>query len=563
MTTRSNRDPLFEEDEHSSAGSEDAEDTTPEKTDPRTLFGSLKDGLAGQDEISVLKSSFQQATLVGMLSVLLVTLVAASIFSNMTIDAMVALTAKRGSGNNNVLGLYYLKTPSSRPSLSDSDSIPRIPRVGETGESYFLRYYVVPTEVVAVGSVEPEMGSTLTDPTTSNNHSDIRAEGVRVELMSPGRRWFIIPRALVKELVETTKEDILSPMKERWAGRMGKLKDSLLPTEQSKGDDDGASLIVSSGSGTTGGASPNTIFGMYPEDDENTTKKPSEAKRQSLQAIRDNTPQLPRIPVPAGKSACPTSLFCFYKLPATVEKDGVACANYCGRCFESNAELKSAIRDYLEDPSSTSEVAKTYGWPIDNWCVSLISDFSYAFADTDFNEDISRWDTSSAVTLSHMFHNAKYFNRPLDKWDTSHVTDLSYFLAGAKSFNRDLNSWTTNRVRDMSFMFQNAVKFNGKIEQWQVSQVTNLESAFQGASSFARNIVSWKPKTSNRKNMFEGATKFERLYKDTISLAWSRGANLKSLMFGGEATSRSEVDTTQSLLHRWGIARNSTNATEA
>ena len=42
------------------------------------------------------------------------------------------------------------------------------------------------------------------------------------------------------------------------------------------------------------------------------------------------------------------------------------------KCFESQSELYDAVDAYLADKSSSSDVAATYGWPINNWCVYRI-----------------------------------------------------------------------------------------------------------------------------------------------------------------------------------------------
>lgn len=37
-------------------------------------------------------------------------------------------------------------------------------------------------------------------------------------------------------------------------------------------------------------------------------------------------------------------------------------------CFQSNTELRRAVRDYVSDSSKGSEVAQNYGVPIGTWC---------------------------------------------------------------------------------------------------------------------------------------------------------------------------------------------------
>ena len=49
------------------------------------------------------------------------------------------------------------------------------------------------------------------------------------------------------------------------------------------------------------------------------------------------------------------------------------------KSFEASQELQAAVDAYLEDPSSNSTVAETYGWPMCVWQVHQVQDFSYLF----------------------------------------------------------------------------------------------------------------------------------------------------------------------------------------
>lgn len=62
------------------------------------------------------------------------------------------------------------------------------------------------------------------------------------------------------------------------------------------------------------------------------------------------------------------------------------------RCFESKEELINAVNRYEAYNVIDMELAENYGWPIGNWCVGKITDFSDLFYDRSFfNEDIGKW----------------------------------------------------------------------------------------------------------------------------------------------------------------------------
>ena len=68
-------------------------------------------------------------------------------------------------------------------------------------------------------------------------------------------------------------------------------------------------------------------------------------------------------------------------------------------CFTSNAELRSAVVQYAAGTTNTSNLSKTYGYPISDWCVNKVEDFSYIFFNlSKFNEPLTKWDTSNATT---------------------------------------------------------------------------------------------------------------------------------------------------------------------
>jgi surface protein len=135
--------------------------------------------------------------------------------------------------------------------------------------------------------------------------------------------------------------------------------------------------------------------------------------------------------------------------------------------FETRDQLVEAVDLYLADNRNDTLVARTYGWPIGDWDVSKIQDFSYLFAADDFgggtrfntdaenfDEDISGWDTSSATTMRSMFEGATSFDQPLGEWNVSSVTDMSLMFTDAASFNQPLGTWDVSSVEFFSFQFQ-------------------------------------------------------------------------------------------------------------
>lgn len=81
--------------------------------------------------------------------------------------------------------------------------------------------------------------------------------------------------------------------------------------------------------------------------------------------------------------------------------------------------------------------------------VSGIKDMSLLFSDSNFNADIS---FISIITE---------FNGDISKWDTSNVINMKGMFFNSK-FNGDISNWNTKNVIDMSALFYNS-QFNGDI----------------------------------------------------------------------------------------------------
>lgn len=194
-------------------------------------------------------------------------------------------------------------------------------------------------------------------------------------------------------------------------------------------------------------------------------------------------------------------------------------------CFNNTFELRDAVDQYLEDPSEGSGVAKKYGWPIGEWCVRDIADFSYMFDSNrnaravQFNEDLSGWVTTCArdmsymfagaisfngdvskfqtgrvLTMTGMFEDAASFNGDVSKWDVFNVVNFKRMFSGASSFSGDLSEWKMLCAENISYMFYNAVSFNSDISKWQVTKIKDFRFAFDDAEVFSQNLCPWTDK---------------------------------------------------------------------
>lgn len=172
---------------------------------------------------------------------------------------------------------------------------------------------------------------------------------------------------------------------------------------------------------------------------------------------------------------------------------------FTGQAFTSSAELLNAVDEYMLDSSSDSIVAMQYGYPIGNWDVSRISDFSQVFdaqRNPDmllFDADLSGWDVSSAETMNAMFQATVAFTdstNSLAGWNVANVADMSSMFAESK-FAGDVSQWQVGKVRDFSFFAEFAVSFQSDVSKWDVGAAEDMGWMFRGCSLFISDLSAW------------------------------------------------------------------------
>jgi Mycoplasma protein of unknown function, DUF285 len=127
------------------------------------------------------------------------------------------------------------------------------------------------------------------------------------------------------------------------------------------------------------------------------------------------------------------------------------------KCFGSNGELRAAMDTWLwasqlrdeqqETPQALYDLAGTYGWPMNNWCTSNITNMSHLLS----------------VDRNPL---AATFDQNISRWDVSRVRDFSYLFMGAASFSHDLSRWRVAKATRMDGMFRNASSYNHSLCAW-------------------------------------------------------------------------------------------------
>ncbi|KAG7357879.1 fibronectin domain containing protein [Nitzschia inconspicua] len=94
------------------------------------------------------------------------------------------------------------------------------------------------------------------------------------------------------------------------------------------------------------------------------------------------------------------------------------------------------------------EIACAYGFPIDSWNVSQVTDMSNLFLClVFFDEYIGSWDTSKVTNMNCMFHTAISFNQDIGRWDVSNVRNMQGMFHNADNFNQNIGGWDVSQVQ--------------------------------------------------------------------------------------------------------------------
>jgi Mycoplasma protein of unknown function, DUF285 len=201
------------------------------------------------------------------------------------------------------------------------------------------------------------------------------------------------------------------------------------------------------------------------------------------------------------------------------------------RAFASRSELCTAVDGYVawRENGGRAELPENvarYGFPIGMWDVSRVTDFARVFdPDRDqvmdsgrnpskrspFDEDLSGWDLSNAITVRGMFAAASAFTgMGLETWNVEKVIDFSFMFAHAFKFVGNVSSWNTSSAANMEAMFLYAVEFDDDVTGWDVSNAENTAFMFKGAESFlGGDMRDWNvAKVESMQRMFSGAEVF-------------------------------------------------------
>jgi len=108
--------------------------------------------------------------------------------------------------------------------------------------------------------------------------------------------------------------------------------------------------------------------------------------------------------------------------------------------------------------------------------VSEITDMSWLFLNSEFNGNISKWNTSNVITMEGMFSDSN-FNSDISKWNVSKVFNMDSMFQ-ASFFNHDISDWDICKVKFMNNMFYNS-DFNHDLINWKPYSLEDALNIFE------------------------------------------------------------------------------------
>jgi len=88
-------------------------------------------------------------------------------------------------------------------------------------------------------------------------------------------------------------------------------------------------------------------------------------------------------------------------------------------------------------------------------------------------DDVTKVCTTPITNMSFMFE-VSPFNQDIGSWDVSNVTSM-VLMFGTSSFNQDISTWDVSNVTNMTGMFEDT-PFNQDISSWFVSEVISCDN---------------------------------------------------------------------------------------
>lgn len=188
-----------------------------------------------------------------------------------------------------------------------------------------------------------------------------------------------------------------------------------------------------------------------------------------------------------------------------------------------NFILTSWIVTNVKDISSLF-ANTTYNYPLTVFNNIPLTNISKCFSgNVVFDQDISGWDVSNVTTFYQMFWSATAFTGigNLSNWVLSTVVSVYMrdVFANASNFNSDLSGWNTSKVTNIRGLFIGATSFDSNLGSWDVSEITDFINVFANTAP-KYSVEDWDVSNATTMIAFMGAG-YSTIDYDNTLIKWS------------------------------------------
>lgn len=102
-----------------------------------------------------------------------------------------------------------------------------------------------------------------------------------------------------------------------------------------------------------------------------------------------------------------------------------------------------------------NEETYTFGDSEFNIFTGQVYDMSGLFMSSDFNDDISYWNTSNVKRTTFMFYKAEKFDQDISSWNVRRVKNADDMFNFTSRFDQDLSGWCFSNIERPAAFFAN------------------------------------------------------------------------------------------------------------
>lgn len=126
---------------------------------------------------------------------------------------------------------------------------------------------------------------------------------------------------------------------------------------------------------------------------------------------------------------------------------------------------------------------------VSNWNVSCATSMTYMFHETKNLKvlDVSKWNVSNVTSMAFMFSGSSSLKEiDVSKWDVSNVTNFAEFATNANMKRKGIENWKTTSATTMTALFHNCAEEELDLSGWDVSKVQFFCRMFENSPNLKR-----------------------------------------------------------------------------